>query len=209
MAKEGKKKSIFKRWWFWAGLVVLLIIIISASSSGGGSKPAATKTHADTTTQNSTKKNSTKKSTQPKKKTQAKTIGVGQPAKIDNVSFTVNKVTTQKQIKGDLQTAKASGKFVILDVSVKNNKKKSITIDSSFFKINTSDGTSYDASSDGDVMMAMGSDMTDFLMKQINPGLKKSGKIVFDVPANLDLSKAVLHCSAGFWGTKTVDIKLK
>ena len=75
--------------------------------------------------------------------------------------------------------------------------------------IKTEDDTTYEAVSSGEVMMAMGDEGTDFFLEQINPGLSKSGKVVFEVPADLDVSSAVLHCQTGFWGTESIEINLK
>ena len=66
-----------------------------------------------------------------------------------------------------------------------------------------------EAVTDAEVTMAMGDAGTDFFLEQINPGLSKSGKVVFEVPGDLDLTKAVLQCQTGFWGTETIEIKLK
>ncbi|GGE48002.1 hypothetical protein GCM10011391_28490 [Pullulanibacillus camelliae] len=211
MSKEKVKKSIFKRWWFW--VIVIIVVIIIGVNLGGGSDDKSTS--ASTTTKssdNSKSKDVPKKETKkPTKKSNEKVIGIGDPAKIADVTFTVNKVETSTELKSDnefVDPAKASGKFVILHVTIKNEKKKAISIDSSFFKIMTNDGTTYDPSDDGDVLMVIPEKQQLFL-EQINPGITKTGTIVFDVAKDLDLSKAHVEAQTGFWGTEKVKINLK
>ena len=60
----------------------------------------------------------------------------------------------------------------------------------------------------GKVMMAM-MDEDDFFLQQVNPGLSKTGKVVFEVGEDLDLNTAILKGQTGFWGTETVEISLK
>lgn len=215
MAKEGKvKKSIFKRWWFWV-VVAIVIIGIAAGSSGGGSdktQPASTtpktSTQQDTPSKTNASKQSTPKKTAPKKV--EKTYGVGDSVSIDNVTFKVNKVDSKTEIKSNnefVDPAKASGKFIILDVSIKNGQKDALTMDSSYFKLKTKDDTTYESSTDGNVLMVI-PEKKQLFLEQLNPGIEKSGTIVFDVPKDLKLSDVYLNCATGFWGTKDVKINL-
>lgn len=207
MAKEGKKKkNILKRWWFW--VIVVVVIIGIASSSGGGSDNSTPTTTSPKTTDTSSKADT--KTPAPKKDT-AKTYGVGDNVSIDNVTFKVNKVTSNGEIKSGnefIDSAKASGKFIILDVSIKNGKKEALTMDSSYFQLKTKDGTAYDTSTDGDVLMVI-PEKKQLFLEQLNPGIQKDGILVFDVPKSLKVSDVYLNCQTGFWGTQDVKINLK
>lgn len=120
------------------------------------------------------------------------------------------KKKTNSKVAGNefIENATTDGKFVILDLTVENAKSEAITIDSSYFKIITEDGTEYDPITDGDAMMALGDSVTDFFLKQINPNLKKSGKVAFEVSGDIDLAKSKLKAQPGFFGTETIEISL-
>jgi len=94
-------------------------------------------------------------------------------------------------------------------MTVKNDKKKPISITQDFFKIESDDGTTYDTSDDGDVFTILTSKKTAFTFDKINPGNSESGQIVFDVPKNIDLSKVHLTAQTGLFGTEQVKINLK
>jgi hypothetical protein len=199
------KKPLYKRWWVW--LIALVIIGIALSGSEDEGKDAV----ADG-------KDVTPVVTTPEPKPEEEEpeedileVGIGVPAEIADVSFMVNSIEETNEIKSSnqfVESAKTEGKYIIIDITVKNEKKESITIHSSYFKLITQDGVEYDPSTDGAVMMAM-MDEEDFFLQQVNPGLSKTGKVVFEVGADLDLNTAVLRGQTGFWGTESVEISLK
>lgn len=202
---KKSKKPFFKRWWF---ILIVLIIAISVFSGGGDDDPK------DIDNQNvasNTSESESESSPDPEPEAEVIEVGIGTPATISDVSFTVNSVEETKEIKSGNQfidNAVTDGKFILAKVTVNNSKKEAITISSSFFKIITLDEIEYDPNTDGSVMMAM-SDEDDFFLEQINPGLSKTGTVVFEVGESLDLDTAVLKCQTGFWGTETVEISLK
>lgn len=49
MAKDGEKKSIFKRWWFWL-IVVIVIIAIAGSGTSGSNSNSSSSTAASNST---------------------------------------------------------------------------------------------------------------------------------------------------------------
>jgi Domain of unknown function (DUF4352) len=203
MAKDKMKKPFYKKWWVW----LIAIIVVVAIAGGGEEESSDKKVEGSTPTadDNKVKKEETKTDN-------VTTVGVGQKATIADVSFTVNGVEETSEIKSGnefIENATTEGKFIIADVTIENGQSEALTVDSSYFKIKTADDTQFDAVTDGEVIMAMGDGAGDFFLQQINPGLSKSGKVVFEVPADLDLSKAVLQCQTGFWGTESIDIKLK
>lgn len=204
MGKEKVKKPFYKKWWVW-----LLAIIVVIAFAGGGEEESSTK---EETAENVAATENKKEKSQEDTKDEVKVAGIGEKATISDVSFTVNGIEETSEIKSGnqfIENATTEGKFIIADVSIENGQKEALTINSSFFMIKTEDDTTYEAVSSGEVMMAMGDEGTDFFLEQINPGLSKSGKVVFEVPADLDVSSAVLHCQTGFWGTESIEINLK
>ncbi|PRO65055.1 DUF4352 domain-containing protein [Alkalicoccus urumqiensis] len=137
-------------------------------------------------------------------------VGVGEPAEINDVAFTVNSVEEAEELGGGefMDPATTSGKFVILDVTVSNDRDEALTIDSSFFKLYSSEGAEYEPARSGEVIMAM-TDEDDFFLEQVNPGLEKSGKVVFETGADVDVESSIMQGQTGFWGTETVEINLQ
>ncbi|MDP4552922.1 DUF4352 domain-containing protein [Alkalihalobacillus macyae] len=182
-------------------IIVALVVIgvIVAIVSGGGD---------DTATNNSgSNSGSTEKKADDKEVENAK---IGEEASTDDVAFTVNNaesVDTIKDPDGFMEPVTTSEQFIKLDVKIANNQKEAITTDASFFKLVTAEGTEYNPKNDGDIMMVM-SDKTLFL-EEINPGLSKEGVVVFEIPADVSMEDLTLQASAGFWGTKQVNIDLK
>ncbi|GAA0614676.1 hypothetical protein GCM10009001_34940 [Virgibacillus siamensis] len=190
------------------GAVVVLVIIISLFSGGDGSSDTASG-ESDQSNQEQSAESGAEKE---EKASKVKKAGIGETATIADVGFTVKNVKTTSVIESGNQfteDAKTSGKFVLMDVTVKNGQKEPLTINSGYFEIKTSDGTTYEAVTDGQVLMAMGNVASEFFLTQINPGLSKSGKVAFEVPKDFKLKNAVLHCQTGFFGTESIEISLK
>jgi len=138
-------------------------------------------------------------------------IKIGEPAEVADVTFTVNSVEEANEIQSDnefIDDVETSGKFVILDVEVKNGKDESINIDSSYFKFITNENKEYDPSSDVDAMMALGDKASDFFLEQINPDLSTDGKIVFEVGEDVVVDESTLQAQTGFFGTETIEVSL-
>lgn len=206
-------KKMFKGCLTTIGAVVVIGIIIGIFASGGEEETASNETTAEEPKQEeNAQKEEKKEEPKEEKKEEVKAVGIGEKATVADVGFTVTNVKTASEIDSGNQfvdNATTSGKFVILDVKIDNGKKEALTINSSFFKIKTKDGTTYEPTTSGQVMMAMGDDMGDFFLTQINPGLSKSGKVVFEVPTNVKLSETVLQAQTGFFGTESIKINLK
>lgn len=178
------------------GIIVLIVIISVATSGGdGGTETAST---ADSNS------GDTKSSEEKEKPAEEKSAKVGDPLKVGDVVFTVHSKTTANNVGGEFGED-AEGKFLILDVSVKNEGKESITTDASFFKLKSGD-TTYEASSSAAVYA---NENAEFFLAQVNPGIENKGKVVFDVPADAAKSNdLILQVQTGLFGTETGTIKL-
>lgn len=207
MKKAKVKKPFYKRVWVWVlgGIVVINIF------SGGEDTTETASTEPAKTEQ--TQKDP-KQEAAPKTEVEeaAPSYGIGKEATVADVGFTVTNVQETKVIESGNQfidNATTDGKFVLVNVSIKNGQKDALTILDSYFKIKVN-GAEYDASTSSEVSMAMSVKNEDsFFLEQINPGLSKSGTVVFELPADADVSKAVLQCQTGAWGTEMIDINLK
>lgn len=104
----------------------------------------------------------------------------------------------------------ASGRFVILRLIATNESKKTREISLSSATLTDSAGNSYQTSSEGETALSMTGDReAEFLLSQIQPGLDKYIKVVFDVPP--DRRTFTLHIphsmfSGGEEGTLPVQV---
>lgn len=200
MSETKARKPFWKRWWFW--VIVVIIVGAAAAGAGGGSDNSK---EASTTPKTESKSSEPKKE-QPKQKEEAKTAKIGDTLKVGKVEFVVSKKSTANKVGPEMLEKKANGTFLILDVSVKNNDKESITTDSSFFKLKAN-GKTYEA--DGEATI-YANDNNNFLAQDVNPDVTVKGKIVFDVPADVAKSNDLkLQVQTGFWGTQKGTIELK
>lgn len=193
--KEKKvKKPFFKRIWVW---VLAGIIIISIASGGGEETPEETTAAPEAKTADA----------QPKEEAPAEKTGkMNEPYKLGDVTFTVTGSSTAKNVGGEFGV-NAQGTFLIFDVTVKNEGKEALTVDSSFFTL-ASDGATYEADSSADIYANEAG--KSFFLQEINPNLQLKGKVVFDVTEEVinDAEKHI-NVQTGFWGTETGIIKLK
>ena len=181
-----------------------MVIIVGAAAAGAGGGSDNSKEASKT--QKTESKSSEPKKEQPKQKEEAKTAKIGDTLKVGKVEFVVSKKSTASKVGPEMLEKKANGTFLILDVSVKNNDKESITTDSSFFKLKAN-GKTYEA--DGEATIYANND-NNFLAQDVNPDVTVKGKIVFDVPADVAKSNDLkLQVQTGFWGTQKGIIELK
>lgn len=198
--KEKKaKKPFYKRVWFW---IIAGIVIVSIAGGGGEEEqPAPAAQTADAQPVEEPKKE------EPKKEEPAVVNGkLNEPYKVGDVSFTVTGSSTAKNAGGEYGVD-AQGTYLILDVIVKNEGKEALTVDSSFFTLE-SEGATYDA--DGTADIYINESGKSFFLQEINPNLELKGKVVFDVTdAVINDAEKHLNVQTGFWGTETGIIKLK
>lgn len=188
-------------------IVVLGVVIVLFSGSGDDTESDASNQNEQETASKQNDDNSGNESDE----SEVEKAGIGEKATVSNVGFTVNDVRTTKEIDSGnefTENPTTDGQFVIVDVSIENNKDESITIDSSYFQLITDDGTTYDPTTDGAVTMAIDPD-NEFFLQQINPGLSKSGSVVFEVAEDVDAESSVLHAQTGFFGTESIEISLQ
>ena len=206
MKYDRVKKPFYKKWWVW-----LLAIIIIGAALGGGDDGDTAGVVQNPVQESPKISNEVPVVIETPVEENKVAVAISVPATIADVSFTVNSVEETKEISSGNQyidNATTEGKFIVVNVTVKNDKKEAITINSSFFKLITTSGVEYDPNTDGKVMMAM-MEEENFFLQQVNPGLSKTGKVVFEVGSDLDLNATVLRGQTGFWGTETVEISLK
>lgn len=192
------KKPIYKRVWFW-----IIVIIIAAVATSGGNDSTNTVSN-DSSDQNT----ETKQESEPKEVT----YKIGDTIKVGNVSYKVKKMSTASSVGPSILPSNAKDTFVVIDISVKNNDSKAITVDSNFFKL-ISNGKEFEADSMASMSANQGEDgeiKNSFFYDSLNPDVSLSGKVVFDVSSDLANSNDLqLQLQTGIWGTEKGLVNLK
>ena len=135
---------------------------------------------------------------------EATKASIGDPLKVGDLVFIVSEVKTAKKLSSVLGSK--DGNWLIATVTVKNESKEAVTLNTSFFKLCESDGTTYET--DGDNLMYVDSGQS-FFLEKINPKLDKTGYLLFAIPEGLETNDLVLQVQTGFFGTQTGEISLK
>ncbi|MER1263098.1 DUF4352 domain-containing protein [Bacillus licheniformis] len=202
MGKEKTKKPIYKKWWFW----LIIVIIIGAAASNGGNSEQASSTNKEKSTENKTtetKQDTKKEETNPK---------IGDDVKVGDMIYKVNGKKTADQVGPSALPQKASDKYLVIDVTLKNNGNDKVTVDASFFKLKRGEKT-YEADSAASMSANQSEDGNidnSFFLQNLNPDSKISGKVVFDVAPEVANAKDLqLQVQTGAWGTETGIIDLK
>ncbi|WP_336865281.1 DUF4352 domain-containing protein [Peribacillus frigoritolerans] len=207
MSKEKKikvKKPFYKKWWVW----VIAIIVIVNIASGGDEEESTTETKADTKATETTAKPEEKKE-EPKaepKKEAPKQHQVGDVVKVGKLEYTVKGVEETQKISNVLGDKTTSGKFVIVEMAIKNLDKKERMADSNMFKIKA-DGAEYGADAELDMYVNEGG--IGFFLETMNPNISKTGKVVFELPAEAKAYNIEVSSGAGWSGGEYEQIKLK
>lgn len=212
VAKEKamkEKKPFYKKWWVW---LIAFIIVIAAFSGGEETDKAVEEatpveeTATDDTTAEVEDTGTTEEAAVEEETEEVveeeKIATIGEEVIVGDVHFTVNGTSTATNIGGEYGVD-AQSQFLILNVTIQNEKNEAITVDSSFFKLLSGDRT-YD--SDGTAAI-YANENASFLLESVNPGVALTGNVVFDVPA--DLENMQLQVQTGFFGTETGVISLQ
>lgn len=190
MTKANKvKKPFYKRVWFWVLAVIVLIAVLPSGD--------------EETTTTVSKPSEEAKDT---KKDETATASIGDKLKIGDVVFTVHGKESAESVGDDYVNNTAQGKYLILDISVKNEGKEPLLIDTSFFNIVVGETTfSSDASAD----LYINDNDLGFFLQEINPGNEARGKVAFDVSDDIiDGKYTLLKVQTGAWGTEQGHINL-
>ena len=125
---------------------------------------------------------------------------LGEPVRDGNFEFTVNSVDCgAAQVGDEFLSDKAQGQFCLVDVTVKNIGDRPQTFldtDQNAFDAN---GNEHTVDSEAGVIA---NDNADVWISDINPGNELNGILVFDMPADQDITSLELHDSSFSGGVK-------
>jgi hypothetical protein len=171
-AKAAKAYAKAQRPWykkkrFIFSLGAALLIVVAVATSGGESATGDSAGSGNTSSSSASAK------------TGGKSSKVGQAVTNAGTTYKVTSVDTTKTL-GDPNVfgTQADGVFVVVTLELTNNKDETKTFLDNSSNIVTSDGRSYEPSSDG--VMAFGDDS--LMLRDIQPDLPTSGKIAFELP---------------------------
>ena len=136
MKREKIKKPSYKKWWVW-----LLAVVIIGAALGGGDDEQTVADGGNEVAQEAADAPENLPEEENEPSDEVVEVGIGVPAMIADVSFTVNSVEETKEISSGnefIENATTEGKYVVLEITVKNDKKEALTINSSYFSLENS-----------------------------------------------------------------------
>lgn len=108
------------------------------------------------------------------------TATVGDTVSLKGTAYTVKSVETTSSLGSSFTKEKANGQFIVIDLTLKNEKNEPATILEDNLKLIGGNGSQYSTSTDGSFAV----NDAFVILEEIQPGVKQSGKLVYDVPKN-------------------------
>ncbi|PFA80275.1 protein of unknown function [Bacillus sp. bc15] len=195
---------------FISSIVCLVLAMILIPTKDKEEKPKAKETtqQASTEVKKEPKKEEPKKKDEPKEeelKKEEPKKELSKEGESSKVKITVGSVESVDSVGGEYLNEKAKGIYKVVEISITTNQKDAITVDANSFKLMDNQDREFKYSTQAQTAYDIGnSGKSDFFLKQLNPGLTQTGKIIFDVPA--DAQGLVLKARGGMMGK---EIKLK
>lgn len=174
-----------------------IVVVIIACMAFGGNEPTITKKGGNAS---STQESSGESSVQAK---------VGDTVKVDNIEYTVKKVSIQNSRKDEMDYTSHKpelGQFIVVEFDIKNVGKETAKIDLDVFKLKDEDGAEYSCKSEISFDVTS-STKHSFIFEEINPNGLKRASFAFDVP-NKDLSKYTFIAKESMSSTSPAIFKL-
>lgn len=128
-------------------------------------------------------------------------VAFGSEGQSDDLVLKINDVGATEEIKENqfLSYKPDSGKYALVNITIKNNGKKAISLTNGYFKLVTADEAEYQPT------ILVGLDNKYITFETINPGLDVTGNLVFEVPNDLEVSNTTLKFSGtGLFTSSTI-----
>lgn len=200
-----KKTPFYKKWWF---ILIIVLIAFGAIKGGSGNNSSQQSTASNSSTQVKTsEETAATKASEETKNTEEVTKAehkIGEIVKVGDVEYVVNSKSLSQNVGGEYGKT-ANGIYLIVNVTVKNTGKKSITVTDDFFKLLKGD-TEY--ATDGAAGL-YANEEAKFFLSELNPENSITGNVVFDLSnETANASGLQLQVQTGIWGTQKGKISL-
>lgn len=165
-----------------------IVLILSCLALTGCSSSEQSSANAPATTTNtaiaaiSEPKSQSAKEEKPKEDPIA---GAGATWDVGKLHYELVKVAKKKQL-GNMamggKKAEDGSIYYVIAYKLTNKTNQTVTIASDNFKLVSQDGVEFSPDSDGATALMMSGDKSDFLLSQLQPGVRKSATTVFLLP---------------------------
>lgn len=180
------------------GLIFLLAVIgaitgqQATTTGGGGSSGASSGT-----------------ATSPPPKPTSRKANLKEPFKLGDFSYTVNSVSSRRSIGSGYtkESASEGATFLIVDFTIENLSNETKTVMTDDLKVVDAQSREFRPSSNANTALLMAGKSKDFLVSEVQPGLKRKMQTGFEVPASiLDAPWTLVVPEKGFLGTGKVEL---
>jgi hypothetical protein len=179
------------------GIVGFIVLIIIISNMGSKDKPTTGTTEVATAKANTA---TTASSAAPTAKPSPTPVELQKEGVSSDVKIAVTGFESKQKLgTNQFAIAEAQGVFKVVSITLTNNQKDAITVDSNSFELIDDQGRKFSASSEAQMALTV-DDKNSFFLKQVNPGLSAKGQVAFDVPA--DAKGFKLDARGGMMGKK-------
>ncbi len=175
--QENKKSRKTKRKLVAAGVGLLILGSAVSDSSETTSGDSGSSGEKSAVVENSAAGQDAAGNSEPDDANEAKAVKVNEPLSLTGTTYTVTGVRTAQSLGESFARVDANGTFVIVDVTLVNEKDEPATIMSDALRLIGSNGASYSTSDDA--LLAVDDQ---FLLEEIQPGLTERGTLVYDLP---------------------------
>ena len=199
-SKTKSEKPFYKKAWFW---IVIVVIIAIGSQYKQPEKVGENKnsgSNASSQTQNSESKKEEKTQNSQSKKEEKTKFNVGDIIAFDGKELTVEKVERNWNSEKSYIKPKDGKEYVKVLVKIENKSETEMHYNVFEFKAEDSNGAAESVS-----WMATYSLPDSLDSGKLVKGGKKSGSMIFEVPAGSSLK---LHYQPSFWSNKKVIVNL-
>lgn len=136
---------------------------------------------------------------QKKEEPKQATYSIGDKIKVDYTTYKVNNKKWQSRIGNEYIGQSANSKYLLINITVENNDKESRLI--APFKLVDENNAEYDTEPSAEIYLGDKA----FIFSSLNPGVSKTGTLIFDVPTTHTYKLLV---KGGYWSDKEILINL-
>jgi|AKZA01.1.fsa_nt_gi Telomeric repeat-binding factor 2. len=169
MGKERNMKKI-KKWWNNSGKFSKFILVLAFITAVGVIGNAI---EGENTTADGENNLLNANNEEGKENSQIEEFYIGDKVIIDNVEYTVNSIEMTKEIGTQYIKSTAKDTYMIINITITNNKNDLLSINNSYFRLQLGEKT---YRSSNTTLLE-----NNIIIKGINPDVTLTGNIIFDI----------------------------